>query len=143
MATLKWFCKKTGIKARRWKDAVAQVKGTRVAKAAPPVKVEPVITPLKLDYIKSRYHIDGWLNVYECVSGIEGVRNVIHFGELLQGYEGPGVIKNEWGNVVFKVIDEVGLSDHPMTKRAPNDVWTEVVSEADWPEVKAYVEGKL
>ena len=91
----------------------------------------------------SAYHIKGWFNAYECVTDIEGVRNVIQLGELMQGYSGPGVIRNEWNQVVFQTIEEVGLGKHPEVRRLPNDRWTEVISEADWPAIKNYIENKL
>ena len=38
----------------------------------------------------SRYHIDGWLTDYECLTDIEGVgvRDVLALGQLLKGYDG-------------------------------------------------------
>ena len=57
-----------------------------------------------------------------------------------KGYEGPGVVKNEWGKNVFKTLGELGLKDHPKARFQPNDEWTELLPEADWPALKAYIE---
>ena len=93
--------------------------------------------------VYSKYHIDGWLTDYECVANLEGVKDVIQFKRLIRGYEGPGVVKNEWGMPVFRTVEEVGLGDHEMVKRLPNDKWTEVIKERDWPALKAYAESRL
>ena len=89
----------------------------------------------------SQYHIDGWLTDYECVSDLEHVSDVLRFKQLIQGYTGAGVTKDQWDSLVFHTVEEVGLSDHPMVKKLPNDKWTEVISETDWPALKAYILG--
>ena len=93
--------------------------------------------------MKSRYHIDGYLTDFECVADLDNVSDVQVFKNLLKGYEGPGVIKNEWGYNVFQTIGELGLMNHPMARFQPNGEWTEVIPEADWPAMKIYVENKL
>ena len=91
----------------------------------------------------SKYHIDGWLTDYECATDLEQVNDVRIFSRLRQGYKGPGVIMNQWGNQVFKTIEECGLMNHPMARYQPNAQWTEVIAEKDWPGLKAYIETKL
>ena len=91
----------------------------------------------------SQYHIDGWLTDYECVTDLEGVDDVIVFSSLLEGYTGEGVTHNEWGKLQLKTIEEVGLSDHEMVRKLPNDKWTSVISESDWPDLKAYIENNM
>ena len=92
---------------------------------------------------QSQYHIDGYLTDFECTADVEGVSDVQVFKRLLQGYDGPGVIGNEWGHLVFRTIGELGLKDHPMARFQPNGVWTELLPVADWPRMKAYVLNKL
>ena len=91
----------------------------------------------------SQYHIDGWLTDYECVTDLEGVDDVIVFSSLLEGYTGECVTPNEWGKLQLKTIEEVGLSDHEMVRRLPNDKWTSVISESEWIDLKAHIENKL
>ena len=90
---------------------------------------------------KSRYHIDGYLTDYECAAD-SGIRDVQVFKETIQGYEGPGVVKDEWGKPVFKTLGELGLKDHPKARFQPNGEWTELLPEADWPAMKTYIETK-
>ena len=89
----------------------------------------------------SKYHIDGWLTDYECVSDLDGISDVLEFKKLIQGYTGAGVTEDQWNYLVFQTVEEVGLSDHDMVKKLPNDKWTEVISEKDWPALKAYILG--
>ena len=91
----------------------------------------------------SRHHIDGWLTDYECVTDLEAVNDVIVFSSLLEGYIGEGVTPNEWGNLQLKTVEEVGLSDHEMVRYLPNDIWTSVISEAEWVDLKAHILKKL
>ena len=90
----------------------------------------------------SRYHIDGWLTDYECVTDLENVNDVIVFSSLLEGYTGEGVTLNEWGELRLKTIEEFGLSDHEMVRYLPNDIWTSIISEAEWVDLKAHIENK-
>ena len=91
----------------------------------------------------SQYHIDGWLTDYECVTDLEGVDDVIVFSSLLEGYTGEGVILNEWGKLQLKTVEEVGLSDHEMVRKLPNDRWTSIIAESEWVDLKAHIENKL
>ena len=92
---------------------------------------------------RSAYHIQGWLTDYECVADLSGVNDVIVFVKLCQGYEGEGLVADQWGWLRFKTVEEVGLSDRPEVKYLPNDKWTGVISEEHWVPLKAYVESKL
>ena len=44
------------------------------------------------------------------------------------------------GKNVFKTLGELGLKDHPKARFQPNGEWTELLQEADWPALKAYIE---
>ena len=90
----------------------------------------------------SRHHIDGWLTDYECLTDLEAVNDVLVFSSLLEGYTGEGVIKDEWGNLQLKTVEEVGLSDHEMVRKLPNDRWTSIISEAEWVDLKSHIENK-
>ena len=79
----------------------------------------------------SRYHIDGWLTDYECLTDLETINDVIVLSPLFKGYTGEGVTKDEWGALRLKTIEEVGLSDHEMVRHLPNDRWTSVISESE------------
>ena len=87
----------------------------------------------------SKYHIDGYLTDFECAAD-SNIRDVQVFKKTIQGYEGPGVVKDDWGKNVFKTLGELGLKDHPKAKFQPNGEWTELISESDWPTLKTYIE---
>ena len=91
----------------------------------------------------SRHHIDGWLTDYECVTDIEGVNDVIVLGSLFQDYTGESLTKDEWGKLRLKTVEEVGLSDHEMVRYLPNDIWTSIISESEWVDLKAHILKKL
>ena len=93
----------------------------------------------------SRHHIDrlDFLTDYECVTDLENVNDVIVFSSLLQDYTGEGVTKDEWGKLQLKTVEEVGLSDHEMVRYLPNDVWTSIISESEWVDLKAHILKKL
>ena len=91
----------------------------------------------------SQYHIDGWLTDYECVTDLEAVNDVIVFSSLLEGYTGEGVTPNQWGKLQLKTVEEVGLSDHKMVRKLPNDRWTSVISEDEWVDLKAHILKKV
>ena len=90
----------------------------------------------------SRYHIDGWLTDYECLTDLEAVNDVIVFSSLFQDYTGEALTKDEWGKLRLKTVEEVGLSDHEMVRYLPNDIWTSIISEAEWVDLKAHIENK-
>ena len=78
----------------------------------------------------SKYHIDGWLTDYECLTDIEGVRDVIALGYFLKDYDGTK----------FTCPDkEPEIRDHRMIRKWPNDKWTDCIRESDWATMKAYV----
>ena len=87
--------------------------------------------------------IQGWLTNYECVTSLDGVNDVIQLAHLTQGYTGAGLVKDEFGFLRFKTIQEVGLSENDQVKYLPNGVYTNVISEEDWKPLKIYVESKL
>ena len=92
----------------------------------------------------SEHHIDGWLTDNECVASLENVFDVLRLGKLIQGYEGEGLILDEeFGQLRFLTIEEVGLSENPNVKHTPNGIYTAIISETDWVGLKAYVEAKL
>ena len=78
----------------------------------------------------SRYHIDGWLTDYECLTDIEGVRDVLALGRLLKGC----------GIKFTCPDDEPKIRNHPMVRKWPNGEWTDCIREADWAAMKAYIE---
>ena len=87
--------------------------------------------------------IDGWLTNYECVNSLKGVQDVIQLAHLVQGYTGAGLVTDEFGFLRFKTIEEVGLSEMDNVGYLPNDIYTNVISVADWKPLKVYVESKL
>ena len=84
-------------------------------------------------------HINGWLTNYECVADLEGVNDVIALARLTQGYTGNGLTTDQWGWLRMKTIEEVGLSDNENVPFLPNDKSTNVISESDWVDLKAYI----
>ena len=92
----------------------------------------------------SEHHIANWLTDNECVASLENVFDVLRLGKLIQGYEGEGLILDEeFGQLRFTTVEEVGLSENPNVKYLPNDIYTGMISETDWVGLKAYVEAKL
>ena len=81
----------------------------------------------------SQYHIDGWLTDYECVASLPSVNDVLVLGDLIRGYKGNG----------FLTLDEAGISGNENVKYLPNGIYTSVISETDWVELKTYVESKI
>ena len=91
----------------------------------------------------SHYHIDGWLTDWECWADLDGVKDILEFGHLIQRYTGKGVVTDESGVVRLKTLEEAGISDNENVKFLPNGKYSVVIAEADWPDLKAYIENKL
>ena len=114
-------------------------------------ETEPVsLVPVEIDGgsedqpYYSEHHIDGWLSDYECVASLDSVNDVLRLGKLIQGYEGEGLILDEeFGQLRFTTVEEVGLSENEKVAKLPNGIYTGVISETNWVGLKAYVESKL
>ena len=91
----------------------------------------------------SEYHIDGWLTDWECWADLEGVKDILVFGHLIQGYTGKGVVTDQSGEVRFKTLEEAGISDNENVKFLPNGKYSVVIAESDWADLKAYILKKL
>ena len=77
----------------------------------------------------SEYHIDGWLTDYECTTDLDAINDVLALARAIKGYTGPG----------FVTAEVAGILSDPKAKYLPNDRWTSVIPEEDWPAMRDYI----